>query len=64
VLRAGSGLLPPVPRGAPGAPAPQKPAEPAAEPVHGARQGYLSLNSRKRQPSCDNLLAAYDAAMR
>jgi len=38
--------------------------EPNAEAMHGARQGRLSLNSRKRQLSVDNLLAAYDAAAR
>ena len=45
-----------------GAPGPRAPGTPTAEPVHGARQARLSLNSRKRQLSVDNLLAHGDAA--
>ena len=45
-----------------GAPGPRPPGTPTAEPVHGARQARLSLNSRKRQLSVDNLLAHGDAA--
>ena len=41
-----------------GAPGTRPPGTPTAEPVHGARQARLSLNSRKRQLSVDNLLAA------
>ena len=71
-MLAGSGLLGLLGRaawgalGAPvantGVPGPRPPGTPTAEPVHGARQARLSLNSRKRQLSVDNLLAHCDAA--